>query len=453
MFKQTNQLLERMDRFIKEVNKSNKSKYKMTILSKYKDLKDLIRYVYDPSITYGITSGSYKKYVCRSQKKAPTKHTIELSNEHHITKHTRIYELLDLLCGRALTGHEALESLCQFINIHPKYESVILSIIDKNLKIRMNTKQINKVFRGLIKEFGVVLSEKYSKDFIDKKHNYYVSRKLDGIRCICQFGSSGIKFYSRTGHEFVDKNKRSTLLSLNKHMFEAFSNTNSAHLYEKPKHQIDDMSDPIYFDGELCVLDPDGKENFTSIVSSIRKGTIDPRYYIFDVLTKREFEDRTSKSIYSERYEKLVRMYKPNKNVKILDQYPFSDLPKMMIKMSKYGWEGLMIRKDTTYKGRRTKDLLKLKKFNDAEFKVLGIKKGPFRIIGSDGLETTINTMTSVIIDYGNTKVGSGFSIKERNHFCKHPEKIIGKLITVQYFEKTAHSLRFPVFKGIRDYE
>jgi DNA ligase-1 len=49
-------------------------------------------------------------------------------------------------------------------------------------------------------------------------------------------------------------------------------------------------------------------------------------------------------------------------------------------------------------------------------------------------------------------RVGSGFSIEQRQEFYKNPKKILGKQITVQYFEETENekggiSLRFPTFK------
>jgi DNA ligase-1 len=49
-------------------------------------------------------------------------------------------------------------------------------------------------------------------------------------------------------------------------------------------------------------------------------------------------------------------------------------------------------------------------------------------------------------------RVGSGFSIEQRKEFYQDPNKILGKIIEVQYFEETKNqdgglSLRFPTFK------
>jgi len=116
-----------------------------------------------------------------------------------------------------------------------------------------------------------------------------------------------------------------------------------------------------------------------------------------------------------------------------------------------------MLRKNTTYKGKRSNDILKCKKFIDDEYIVKDIETGPFRIIDKGtGLETEIMTMTNVIIEHkGNpVSVGSGFSIGDRQVYFNDPSKILGKEITVQYFEESQDktgkfSLRFPVCKTV----
>jgi DNA ligase-1 len=97
--------------------------------------------------------------------------------------------------------------------------------------------------------------------------------------------------------------------------------------------------------------------------------------------------------------------------------------------------------------------MLKLKEFYDAEYIVVDAIMGPQRII-ENGQEKSEDVLSAVIINHmGNAvNVGSGFTLQERRDYYLNPEKIIGKTITVQYFEQTVdqdgnHSLRFPVFK------
>ena len=70
--------------------------------------------------------------------------------------------------------------------------------------------------------------------------------------------------------------------------------------------------------------------------------------------------------------------------------------------------------------------------------------------------EVEEDMLSAVIIEHkGNTvRVGSGFSIEQRREFHSDPSKILGKVITVQYFEESKnqngeYSLRFPVIKHV----
>ena len=80
---------------------------------------------------------------------------------------------------------------------------------------------------------------------------------------------------------------------------------------------------------------------------------------------------------------------------------------------------------------------------------------GPFRYI-KDSAECEEDMLSAVTISHKDNlvRVGSGISIEQRQYFYKNPDAILGKVITVQYFEETlnqdgCHSLRFPVVKHI----
>jgi DNA ligase-1 len=122
-------------------------------------------------------------------------------------------------------------------------------------------------------------------------------------------------------------------------------------------------------------------------------------------------------------------------------------------KAADYGWEGVMLRADEPYKGKRSKDLLKVKKFFDNEYKVIDTEMGDFRYV-KDSAEWEETMLSCVMIQHKNNivRVGSGFTIEQRQEFYQDPSKILGKIITVQYFEETKNqdggiSLRFPTFK------
>jgi DNA ligase-1 len=184
-----------------------------------------------------------------------------------------------------------------------------------------------------------------------------------------------------------------------------------------------------------------------------------PMYIVFDMLEPDEFDSKTSKRVYGERYKALKLWMTQNhphfKTIRVLDQigYNKETFDKMQETARKSNWEGLMLRKNCEYKGKRSRDILKVKEFYDYEYKVLDIEVGPFRINTPEG-EKKIETMTAVVIEHKGYKVsvGSGFTLDERYEFYKNPKKIIGKTITVTYFEETDNdkegiSLRFPTFK------
>jgi DNA ligase-1 len=122
-------------------------------------------------------------------------------------------------------------------------------------------------------------------------------------------------------------------------------------------------------------------------------------------------------------------------------------------KAKEYDWEGLMLRADEPYKGKRSKDLLKFKSFFDDEYEVVDVEMGPFRYV-LNGKEHEETMLSCVMIQHKGyiVRVGSGFSIEQRQEFYQDPNKILGKIIEVQYFEETKNqdggiSLRFPTFK------
>jgi DNA ligase-1 len=219
----------------------------------------------------------------------------------------------------------------------------------------------------------------------------------------------------------------------------------------------------VVFDGELCLVDDEGNEDFQGIMKEIRKKdhTIpNPSYKMFDMISHDEFYSKKGEKnkTYSHRYNNLREVMKENSCVclsvlgqeKIKDDDHFQEWVK---KASDYGWEGIMVRADEPYKGKRSKDLLKVKKFFDDEYEVIDTEMGPFRYV-KDNAEHEETMLSCVMIQHKDyiVRVGSGFTIDQRKEFYKNPKKILGKIITVQYFEETKNqdgglSLRFPTFK------
>ena len=414
-------------KFIEESNSTNSNSDKLAVIEKYKNQPDLLKvlqYTYDTFKQYGVTSANCKK---RSDLCMP------------FTPYSSIFGLLDALASRELTGHDAIEMVNGFVEENKVYEDVIWNIIDRNLKTRSTVSMINKVIPGLIPTFDVALAKAYDEK-TQKKVNWedgwFVSRKLDGVRCLTVIDMFGeVKFFSRQGKEFL------TLDNL-KMDIKALGLTNTV------------------FDGEVCIVDENMNEDFAGIIKEIKRKdhTIqNPYYYIFDMLDLEDFNDKTSKDNFAKRLVNLRNTVEETKMIGILEQLECSDaiFDLMMEKSKKCGWEGLMLRKNSTYKGKRSDEILKVKQMFDDEYVVVDLENDYHRVI-VDGQEIEEMMLKNVIIEHkGNrVQVGSGFSHEQRRHFYENPDEILGKQITVQYFEETTnkngtHSLRFPVIKAV----
>ena len=224
-------------------------------------------------------------------------------------------------------------------------------------------------------------------------------------------------------------------------------------------------------------MDDDGNEDFQSVMKELRRKDHqieNPVFMIFDMLHKSEFEQTEhQQNVLSERLRKLRTfisnldygvhpLVEPfNKGtLRYLDQFQITDGRHfdMWGQMASDGnWEGFMLRKDVGYEGKRSKNLLKVKTFHDAEYTVIDADVDEMRIV-KDGREEYLDMLAQVYIKHkGYTvKVGSGFTQEQRLKYA-HAD-IIGKTITVQYFEETKNdkggiSLRFPTVKHIYEGE
>ena len=413
----------RLSEMVDELNDTNSKNEKMDVLRKYPDLKKVLKYTYDPYRKYGVKSSQLIK-----------KSDIVGSWDGY----DNLLEILDDLADRKLTGHEAIGTLNAFIkDTEDTWTDLIYRILDKNLKTRTDAKLINKVWLNLIPQFVVALAQKFEDHAhkIDWDNEQWLgSRKLDGVRVLARKENGEVKFFSRAGNEFT------TLGVL--------------------KDELENLSDNFVMDGEMCVMDENGTEDYKAVVSQIKRKdyTIeDPMFIVFDYLTLEEFDNGYSDTSTSDRMSSI----RSGKYFKALEMETITSQEQAVAKLDdavENGWEGYMIRRaDAPYEGKRTRALLKMKKMHDDEYTVKDIEVGPFRMIDREsGLEKTIETLTNVIIEHqGNqVSVGSGFSLEERSRYYENPNLIIGKEITVQYFEKSQdkdgkESLRFPVVKYV----
>lgn len=428
----TNQDFQQVVNFIEEMKATSSTNDKKEILRRYDSpvLRKLFEYTYSPFKQYYVTSDNLKKRQ-------------DLSFDNY----DDLFQLLDDLNDRNITGHSAIQCVNGFIEKNKEFADVIYDVIDRNLKTRATTTLINSVMPGTVPTFDVALAEKFEGN--EKKVNFesgewWASRKLDGVRCIAIIDENGdIKFYSRAGNEFL-----------------------TLGLLAEELKQLNLRS--IVLDGEVCIMKDGGLEDFQGIIKEIgRKDHIiqNPMYYVFDMLQTSEFNNQAGDTPLSSRLLQLGVFFSLNQGLKHaapLVQIQISSrehFEEMVADATNLGYEGIMIRKDIGYEGKRSKNLLKVKKMHDAEYVVIDVENGTHRVIDG-GREIEEEMLRAVMVEHkGNrVRVGSGFSIEQRRFYYQNPDEILGKTITVQYFEETTdqhgdHSLRFPVIKVVHGKE
>ncbi len=419
--------LKELQAFVDEMKSTSSLNAKKTIINAYGKntfIKSALVYTFDPYKKYYVTSKTCKK---RS----------DLCDMNLI--HDDIFHLLNDLNDRVYTGHDAIAMLNGFIAQYLDYKDLIFSIIDRNMEIRASASVINKVIPNLIPTFDVALATKYESKFCDfETEEWLASRKLDGVRCIIRKEGDKVNAYSRQGNEFTTLGK--------------------------VLDDVDQMNGDFVLDGEICLMDENGNEDFQGIMKQIKRKDHmieNPKYIVFDYLTLEEFDSKKGeKDLYSRLGDLLDEI--PDRDyfetIEILDQSFISneqELSDMITDADVNGHEGVMLRKNAGYEGKRSKNLLKCKKFFDAEYKVLDVDFDEHRVI-REGKEVVMPMLAQAWIEHKGYRVavGSGWNQEQRIRYQKDPNALIGKMITVQYFEETKNqeggiSLRFPTVKHV----
>jgi len=417
--------------FVEASNATNSNSDKLEVLKTYTQYESVckaLNYTYDTYKQYGVTSANCKK---------------KSDLMGHPNTYGSIFTLLDDLNNRVCTGHTAIANVNRFVHENYIYKDLIFNMIDRNLKTRSTASMINKVKPGLIPTFDVALAKAFDEKTqkkVDWNDRWFVSRKLDGVRCLTVIDANGEpKFFSRQGKEFLTlDNLKTDIKAL------GLKNT--------------------VLDGEVCIVDENGNEDFAGIIKEIKRKDhtiVKPYYWMFDMLSMEDFNSKTSETTFGQRITDLLDLSlgKGLTLIGVLQQQISNDqiFSEMMAESKANGWEGLMLRKDAAYKGKRSDEILKVKQMFDDEYVVVDLENDIHRVI-VDGAEVEELMLKNVIIEHkGNqVRVGSGFSHEQRRHYFENPNEILGKQITVQYFEESQsksgeYSLRFPVIKAVYD--
>ena len=263
-----------------------------------------------------------------------------------------------------------------------------------------------------------------------------IQPKLDGSRLIAEVivenGKATCSLWSRT------RKPVTSLIHIQKQIEEAMTDN-------------DDFFDgTIYFDGE-AFIHSENADNFEEIMSAVRKEEPSEesskiQFWCYDVVIKDDPKMFVTRHL-------SRNLIKNCDSVVIVDTHVVSGIETIEEVWKHYtdqGMEGCIVRNPRSfYQNCRTKDLLKYKKFRDAEYKIIGFNEGRGKL--KDCLATFV-----LVDDKGVT-----FKCKPKmpndvlKEMWKNKESFTGKLLTVQFFSFTSknHVPRFPVGIRIREEE
>lgn len=322
-------------------------------------------------------------------------------------------------------------------------------------------KQRKKDFHDEIptdKRFEVTLAKEFKarKRFI--KFPMLVSAKLDGFRCyITKDG-----MFSRTHHKILSCPH---IFESLKHVFEKFPNmVYDGELYS---HEYkDDFNKIASLLSRTKNITPEFLEETKKVIrfhcfDSINLELPDKKYtdrcalmlYEFDDLKNTKFltnfEDWTSKLNLEFDDKQADSAYNYITYVNQFEVHSFDEVEMCIDKALADGFEGVMLRNpNMLYDNGRSSNLIKYKKFQDAEYKIIDIFDG---VGNAQGLASSIlcETESGETFSAG---LGKGFDETAKRRMFEEKDSYIGKMATIVFQDLTPDKQvpRFPKFKCVR---
>lgn len=393
------------------------------------DFKTVLKFLLDPSVITGISSKKIDKQV----------------QIGFYETESGDYDIVDLLSYLS-THNTGTDSDIAYVNWYvwkltdnEDLHQFIKDLVTKSFRLGVDVKTCQKVYgKDFIPTLDVMLGTSYENVTIPENAYISISQKLNGTRCFYYKGD----LYSRHGKVF----------------------TGCEHILKQLKKVVNTYEIDYVFDGEL-VLDEQGlsdSERFqkgTGIANAKDADKSNLVLHIFDMLPREEFERGLSRDTYSKR-RKNLKLFERRAynhclmNVQVVkmfyEGYDHSEIDKWLKFAEEHDMEGVMVNLDTPYECKRTKNIIKVKKFYTYDLLVTGVEEGTGKNAGKLG---------AVIVDFkGNpVRVGSGFTDIQRENIWRNPDMIVGSVIEVKYKEVSKNkdtgmeSLQFPVFVGVRE--
>jgi DNA ligase-1 len=398
------------------------------------DGQTLFKYAQDMMLVFGVKKFDMPSFSGSVQYSSTDNHDLKI-----------ITRVLDALASRQLTGNAARNAVTTMLGEFTEETAKYLArIIDKDLQAGFSVETYNKVHpKNQVAVFDVMLADKCSteEDFEELEYPCLADIKYDGERNIAIVTSKGITHHSRSGKiaEHMAGLFDEDLLKLHAHLGYDFilDGERMARTYidtiNAKKSGKDGEAGKANMVCRAFFLMPltDWVAKSTTITMSQARATLAELIEKLD-LKKIILTDSVIVNSHIEMMRELNRVTVPG----------FQGMPK--------GQEGLILKVlSATYKWDRTADWCKIKKFYDADARILNWEFGRKKNAKRMGRVNVAGWLESG--EYFECGVGSGWTDKQRDDFVLNFDATWkGKTLVVKYQEtskgksKEFISLRFP---------
>ena len=282
--------------------------------------------------------------------------------------------------------------------------------------------------------YSAMLAKKWEDHGHKVQFPCVVQPKLDGIRCLA------------TKDGFFTRNRK---------VIEA-----CAHIREALEPFFERFPD-AQLDGELYAHE--FSNDFEKIVSAVRKTgdkvTEDDlelqrkvQYHIYDTPKWGSLDESAP---FVDRFTKIYKYFTKESflsTVRVVETHfgvPEDDLMSHYYRFVNSGYEGMMVRNEfMPYEGKRTANLLKMKDFQDEEFKIIDVLEGKGNLKGHAA------SFLCEMKDGKTFKAKLKGSVERLKAIFDDPSLVMNKMTTVTYQNLTRDGIpRFPVAKSVRGLE
>jgi len=412
---------------LNEIMKTSGKNAKVALLKSfdYQEINEVLKFAFGRTPS-GISNKSYDNY------KASTQNSMVETEEvlsYVLKNNTGKQEVVSIVKAFESTLKDDLE------------KDLFKKIITKSLSLGCGVASINKA-RGfkMIPTFETMKAQKYLDNikFVEGKE-FILSNKRDGVRNLSYVQNGVVTCYARSGKVIGG------LVDI--------------------KAELSNCPNGIY-DGELVLENPNGLNSADLYRKSVKvinsksenkKGLL---FHVFDYIndidkylstnkclvpySKRQAQSR--KNLNGCRFCRPIDFVYSGKDTSVIDG--------LLQEAVNSGEEGLMLAiADAPYEGKRTKNLLKLKKFYTADLRVTGFEEGKGKYAGKCGNIIVELEVNGSLYEVG---VGTGLSDAERTKYWSDEgqKELLGQLVEIKYFEvsknaRGSYSLRFPSWLAI----